>query len=488
MQPEEVLIKQRELKLQAIKDLNIEPYPYSYDQKNFAKEILEKFKKLKKEEKTKTKVSLAGRIVNLRMMGKASFGNIQDSTGKIQFYIREDQVNQKYKLFKNLDIGDIIGIKGTVFRTKLGEISIWITDIDLLAKSLKPMPEKWHGLQDTEIRYRQRYLDLIINPQVREIFVKRTKIIDAIREFMNKSGFLEVETPILQPIYGGANARPFKTNINALNMDIYLRISDELYLKKLIVGGFEKVYEFSKDFRNEGIDRTHNPEFLLMECYQAYVDYNTIAELTEDLYIYVAKKVLGKTKIDYQGEVIDLKKPWKRITMIDSIKQYANIDVTKLDDKQLQETLKKHNIELKTKFVRGLGIAALFEELVQSKIIQPTFILDHPKETTPLCKIKRGNNDLIERFEPIINGWEIGNAYSELNDPKVQRELLEQQARSLMQGDQEAHPMDEDFIKALEYAMPPTGGLGIGVDRMIMLLTNSQSIREVLLFPFMKKI
>src|SRR3989344_1757491 len=250
MQPEEVLIKQRELKLQAIKDLNIEPYPYSYDQKNFAKEILEKFKKLKKEEKTKTKVSLAGRIVNLRMMGKASFGNIQDSTGKIQFYIREDQVNQKYKLFKNLDIGDIIGIKGTVFRTKLGEIYIWITDIDLLAKSLKPMPEKWHGLQDTEIRYRQRYLDLIINPQVREIFVKRTKIIDAIREFMNKSGFLEVETPILQPIYGGANARPFKTHINALNMDIYLRISDELYLKKLIVGGFEKVYEFSKDFRN----------------------------------------------------------------------------------------------------------------------------------------------------------------------------------------------------------------------------------------------
>lgn len=487
MQPEELLIKQREQKLQAIRNLNIEPYPYSFDQKDFAQDILNKFKKLKKEEKTKKSVSIAGRIMSLRVMGKASFGHIQDQSAKIQFYIRQDQVKNQYQLFKNLDIGDIVGIKGTVFRTKLGEISVWVKNITLLAKSLRPMPEKWHGLQDTEIRYRQRYLDLIVNPQIKEVFIKRTKIIDAVREFMNKKGFLEVETPVLQLIYGGANARPFKTHLNALNMELFLRISNEIYLKKLIVGGFERVYEFSKDFRNEGIDRTHNPEFMLMECYQAYVDYNTIADLTQDLFIYVAKKVLGTTKINYQGIIINLKKPWKTLTMIQSIKQYAKIDVTKLDDNKIKEILKKHKIDLKGEYVRGLAIASIFEELVQPRLIQPIFITDHPKETTPLCKIKRGNPDLIERFEPIINGWEVGNAYSELNDPKTQRSLLETQAKSLRAGDKEAHPMDEDFIKALEYAMPPTGGLGIGIDRMVMLFTNSQSIRDVMLFPFMKK-
>lgn len=488
MQPEELLIKQREQKLQAIRNLNIEPYPYSFDQKDFTKDILNKFKSLKKEQKTKKNVSIAGRIVSLRIMGKASFGHIQDATGKIQFYIRQDEVKKLYQLFKNLDIGDIIGIKGTVFRTKLGEISVWTKDLTLLAKSLRPMPEKYHGLQDTEIRYRQRYLDLIVNPEIKEVFIKRTKIIDALREFMNKKGFLEVDTPVLQTIYGGANARPFKTHINALDMNLFLRISNELYLKKLIVGGFEKVYEFSKDFRNEGIDRTHNPEFMLMECYQAYVDYRSIAKLTEDLFIYVAKKVLGTTKINYQGRIIDLKKPWKRLTMTDSLKKYAKIDIKKLTDEKIKEILKKHKIQLKEPYTKSLATVAIFEELVQPRLIQPIFILDHPKETTPLCKIKRGNPQLIERFEPIINGWELGNAYSELNDPKIQRKLLQDQARSLKAGHEEAHPMDEDFIKALEYAMPPTGGLGIGIDRMVMLFTNSQSIRDVILFPFMKKI
>ncbi len=489
MDPEQNLINERLKKLENLRKLGVEPYPYTYNQTHHATDILKTFDKIKGEEKSKEKVSLAGRITNLRVMGKASFGNILDETGKIQFYIREDEIGEKnYTIFNNLDLGDIIGIKGIVFRTHKGELSIGVKELTVLCKTMRPMPEKWHGLKDMEVRYRQRYLDLIANPEVRETFIKRSKIVNAVREFLNERGFLEVETPILQNIYGGASARPFKSFLHDLKMDIYLRIANELYLKRLIVGGYEKVYEIGKDFRNESIDRTHNPEFTQMECYWAYADYNDVMALTEDLYISVAKKVNGTTKIAFNGHTVDLKKPWKRITMKDALKQHTKIDIDKQDDEQLQELLRNYNVEYEGDFSRGLAIQLLFEELVEDKLIEPTFIIDHPKESTPLCKQKRGNKELVERFEPFICGMEIGNAYSELNDPLLQRKLLEDQAKQLRAGHEEAHPMDEDFIKSIEYGMPPTGGLGLGIDRMVMLLTGCSSIRDVILFPFMKPV
>src|SRR3989344_6105682 len=426
--------KEYKFKLEAIKKLGINPYPYSYDKTHNSIEVLEENKKLKVEERSKKIVKIAGRIMTFRLMGKACFGHIQDQSGKIQFYIREDENEEDYKLVKLLDLGDIIGIEGIVFRTKTNEITVRIKKLTLLSKSLRPLPEKWHGLKDPELRYRQRYVDLIVNPDVKETFIKRTRIIEAIKEFMNSKGYLEVKTPVLQPIYGGANARPFTSHLNALNTMVYLRISDELYLKRLIVGGYERVYEISEDFRNEGIDRTHNPE----------------------------------------------------LTMIDSIKKYANIDVNKLSDEDLQDELKSNKIAFEEDSSRGILIQHLFEELVESHLIQPVFIIDHPKETTPLCKEKRGNPALIERFEPFINGWEMGNAYSELNNALIQRKLLEEQASQLKKGNEEANPMDEDFVRSLEIGMPPTGGLGLGIDRMVMLFTNSQSIRDVIFFPFMR--
>ncbi|MDD5331896.1 MAG: lysine--tRNA ligase [Candidatus Nanoarchaeia archaeon] len=488
MEESHELIKQRKEKLRQIREEGINPYPYSFEKTDNAKDILEEHKKLGKEEKTNKKVSVAGRVMTLRLMGKACFGNIQDESGQIQFYVREDDVGKEvYRIFKKIDLGDIIGLKGTIFRTKMGEISIYTHNFELLSKGLRPLPEKFHGLKDMEIRYRQRYLDLISNPEVKEVFVKRSKIIKAMREFLDEKGFLEVETPVLQKMYGGANARPFKSFLHELKMDIYMRISNELYLKKLVTGGFEKVYEFAKDFRNESIDRTHNPEFTQMECYWAYVDYNAMMKLTEDMVEFIAKKVLGTTKIEYQGTKIDLKAPWKRMTVKEAIKKYAEIDIDEYDDEGLQDLLKGYNIEY-GEFSRGLAIGLLFEELCEAKIVQPTFIMDHPKETTPLCKIHRKDKNLIERFEPYIFGMEIGNAYSELNDPEVQRKLLEEQARNLMKGSEEAHPMDEDFITSMEFGMPPMGGLGIGIDRLVMILTNSSSIRDVILFPFMKDI
>jgi len=486
MQPEDQLIKQRIEKLEAIKKLGINPYPYSYDKTHNSIEVLEENKKLKVEERSKKIVKIAGRIMTFRLMGKACFGHIQDQSGKIQFYIREDENEEDYKLVKLLDLGDIIGIEGIVFRTKTNEITVRIKKLTLLSKSLRPLPEKWHGLKDPELRYRQRYVDLIVNPDVKETFIKRTRIIEAIKEFMNSKGYLEVKTPVLQPIYGGANARPFTSHLNALNTMVYLRISDELYLKRLIVGGYERVYEISEDFRNEGIDRTHNPEFTMMESYQAYADYNDMMSLVEDIYLFVAKKVFNSTKIKYQDKELDFKKPWQRLTMIDSIKKYANIDVNKLSDEDLQDELKSNKIAFEEDSSRGILIQHLFEELVESHLIQPVFIIDHPKETTPLCKEKRGNPALIERFEPFINGWEMGNAYSELNNALIQRKLLEEQASQLKKGNEEANPMDEDFVRSLEIGMPPTGGLGLGIDRMVMLFTNSQSIRDVIFFPFMR--
>ena len=486
MEEEHRLIAQRKQKLLELRKNNIDPYPYKFDKKDNAKDILEKFKKLKREEKTKDKVSTAGRIMSLRVMGRATFGHLQDSTGKVQFYVKEDEIGKRnYDLFKKFDIGDFIGVKGLVFRTKKGETSIWVKKLELLAKSLRPLPEKWHGLKDIELRYRQRYLDLLMNQDIKEIFLKRTEIINVIREFLNSNGFIEVETPLLQQLYGGAIAKPFKTKINAYNMDMYLSISPELYLKRLIIGGFERVYTISKNFRNEGVDKSHNPEFTMLEFYWAYADYYDIMRLTEDLIFYVAKKINKTTKIDYQGKKIDLKKPWQRLSMKNAIKKYLRINIDKFDDKEIKNYLRANNIEYEGEFNRGLAIELIFEHLVQDKLIQPIFIIDHPKESTPLCKPKRGNDHLIERLEPYIYGWEIGNGYSELNNPILQRELLEEQAKQRI-VEEEKHPLDEDFIKALEYGMPPTGGMGIGIDRLTMILTNSATIRDVILFPIMK--
>ncbi|MBT4334722.1 lysine--tRNA ligase [archaeon] len=481
---EEQIINQRKQKLRNLEEAGINPYPYSFDKKHNAAELQKEFSKLKKEEKTKKTVTIAGRVMIARVLGKISFFEIQDQTGRIQLYASKETLKDYNKL-KKIDSGDFIGIKGTIFKTRTGEITINIKEFELLSKSIIPLPSKWHGLKDDEIRYRQRYLDLIANPEIKETFVKRAKIIKSIREFLDERGFMEVEIPTMQPIYGGANAKPFKTHINAFDMDLFLSISPELHLKRLLVGGFEKVYSLAKSFRNEGVDRTHNPEFTMMECYWAYADYTDMEKLTEELYEYVAKKVLGTTKIEYQGTKIDLKAPWKKISMIDALKKYGKIDANKLTDKQLQTELKKNNLTLKP-FNRGLAINELFEELVEDKLIQPTFIKDHPKETTPLCKIHRKNPELIERFEPFINGWEIGNAYSELNNPIKQRELLMEQEDLGRGGDEEYHPLDEDFIRAIETGMPPAGGLGLGIDRLVMLLTNSKSIRDVILFPTMR--
>jgi len=475
------LTQQRRRNLEELRKLGIEPYPYSYSKNTNAEDIQNL--KLKKEEKSKKQVSLAGRIITLRPMGKATFGHLQDQTGKVQFYFREDQV-KNYNLLKKFDIGDFIGIKGNPFKTKRGENSVWVKEFTLLSKSLSPLPEKWHGLKDIETRYRQRYVDLIVNQEVKKTFILRTRIIEAVRDFMQKNGFIEVETPILQPTYGGANARPFKTRINAWDIDMYLSISPELYLKRLIVGGFEKVYTICKNFRNEGVDKTHNPEFTMLESYAAYWDYEDVMKFTEEMYEYIAKKVLGTTNINYQGIKIDLKKPWKKLTMLEAIKKYLEVDITKFNDKELKQELKERNLEFYN-YSRDLAIELLFS-LIEPKLIQPIFITDHPKESTPLCKLKRGDHDLIERFEPFINGWEMGNAYSELNDPLQQKQLLEEQEIKGRGGDEEYHPMDEDFIRSLEIGMPPTGGLGLGIDRMVMLMTNAKTIRDVILFPTMR--
>lgn len=478
------LRQERIEKVHTLRKKGIDPYPYSFTGYTFSTVLLEKYKSLKDGENTTDTFSLMGRIMTLREMGKASFAHIQDQEGQIQAYFREEDL-KNFDIFKMLDLGDIIGIKGHVFKTKKGEVTLWAKEFVLLSKSLLPLPDKFHGLQDTELRYRQRYVDLIANPEVKKTFLLRSKIVSAVREYLDAKGFVEVDIPTLQPVYGGANARPFTTHINAWNLDLFLSISPELYLKRLIVGGYEKVYTICKNFRNEGVDKTHNPEFTMMECYWSGVDYEEMMKLTEELYAYVAKKVLGTTEITYQGIHLSLKNPWKRMTMYDALKEYAKIDVTKLSDKELFVLLKKHKIDSHG-MSRGLAIAALFEELCEEKLIQPIFITDHPRETTPLCKLKRGDPALIERFEPYINGWEIGNGYSELTDPLLQKQFLEEQVERGRGGDEEAHQMDTDYVRAMEYGMPPTGGVGIGIDRMVILLTNAASIREVIFFPTMK--
>ena len=488
MAEENKLITQRKDKLQKILKAKINPYPYQFEKTADAAFLLQQFAHLKEGEKSKETFCIAGRLMTFRIMGKASFGHIQDSSGQIQIFLRENELGKTYALFTDaLDLGDIIGIEGKIFRTKKGELSIWTEQLTLLCKSLRPLPEKWHGLKDIEIRYRQRYLDLIANPEVKKIFSARTAIIHAMRDFLTSKGFLEVDTPVLQSIYGGTNARPFKTFLNELKMDVYLRISNELYLKRLIVGGFEKIFEFSKDFRNESIDRTHNPEFLMMETMWAYADYKNNMDLTEEMIEHIAKKILGTTRINYQGTIIDVQRPWQRLTVLEALKKYAGIDVGKMTEKQLKEMLKKHHVELAGEFSRGNAIAALFEELVEEKLIQPTLVYDFPSATCVLAKKRLDNPEFAERFEPYINGWEIGNSYTEENQPDILRAAWQQEEGRRKKGDEEAQRMDEDFIHALEIGMPPTSGLGIGVDRLVMLLTNQPSIRDVLFFPFMKR-
>ncbi|MBQ8227745.1 MAG: lysine--tRNA ligase [Clostridia bacterium] len=435
-------------------------------------------------------VCVAGRMMSKRIMGKASFCNIQDLKGNIQSYVARDSIGEdEYKDFKKLDIGDIIGIEGSVFKTKTGEISIHAEKITLLTKSLLPLPEKFHGLTNTDTRYRQRYVDLIMNKDSKDALMKRSLIIRAVRNYLDSQGFLEVETPMLVANAGGAAARPFETHFNALSEDFKLRISLELYLKRLIVGGLEKVYEIGRVFRNEGLDTRHNPEFTLMELYQAYTDYHGMMDLTENLYRHVAQEVLGTTTIVYNGIEMDLGKPFERITMVDAVKKYAGIDwneVKTLED--ARALADKHHVEYEDRHGKGDILSLFFEEFAEEHLIQPTFVMDHPIEISPLTKKKPEDPDYVERFEFFMNGWEMANAYSELNDPIDQRERFKAQEALLAQGDEEANTTDEDFLRALEYGMPPTGGIGFGIDRMVMLLTNSAAIRDVLLFPTMKSL
>ena len=433
-------------------------------------------------------VSLAGRIMQKRVMGKASFCNILDQSGNIQSYVARDSIGEEsYKDFKKMDIGDIVGLEGEVFKTKTGEISVHASSVKLLSKSLQILPEKFHGLTNTDIRYRQRYVDLIMNPEVRDTFIKRSKIVSSIRRYLDGQGFLEVETPMLVSNAGGAAARPFETHFNALSEDFKLRISLELYLKRLIVGGLERVYEIGRVFRNEGLDTRHNPEFTLMELYQAYTDYNGMMDLTENLYRHVAQEVLGTTQIVYKGIEIDLGKPFERITMVDAVKKYAGVDWNEVETlEQARALADEHHVEYEERHKKGDILSLFFEEFAEEHLIQPTFVMDHPIEISPLTKKKPEDPNYVERFEFFMNGWEMANAYSELNDPIDQRERFKAQEELLAQGDEEANTTDEDFLNALEIGMPPTGGIGFGIDRMCMLLTGAEAIRDVLLFPTMK--
>jgi lysyl-tRNA synthetase class 2 len=487
------LVKVRIEKLDKIREMGINPYPYNYNRTHFSQDVVDNFGELEGKE-----VGISGRIMSVRLMGKASFCHIQDHKGKIQIYIRKNEIGEEaFELFKILDIGDLIGITGEVFKTHTGEVSVFAKQFELLAKSLRPLPivkekevdgEKivYDEFADKELRYRQRYVDLIVNPEVKDVFEKRSKIITAIREFLNKNEFLEVETPILQPLYGGAAARPFTTHHNTLDMTLYLRIANELYLKRLIVGGFDRVYEFAKDFRNEGMDRFHNPEFTQVELYVAYQDYKWMMEFLEQLFNHVALSVFGSTKIKFRGHDIDLAPPWRRLPMFEAIEEFTGKDISKLDEEGLRKAAKELKIEVEPEMGAGKIIDEIFGELVEPKLIQPTFIMDYPIEMSPLAKKHRDNPRLVERFEPIIGGKEVGNAFSELNDPIDQRERFMEQMRLREKGDDEAQMLDDDFLRALEYGMPPTTGLGIGIDRLVMLLTNQPSIRDVIFFPQMK--
>jgi lysyl-tRNA synthetase class 2 len=493
--PETQLVAQRLQKLESIREMGVEPYPYRFEVTHRSGEVRETFQTLEQDGR---KVTVAGRLMARRDHGKSAFADLLDETGRIQIYVRRDAVGEKaFDLWKLLDIGDFVGVEGSVFRTRTGEMTLKVHALELLSKAIRPLPVPKEEVKDgqrvvhdafsdPELRYRRRYLDLTLNPDVKDVFRKRTATFSAIRNFFDARGFLEADTPVLQPLYGGASARPFTTHHNALDMKLYLRISNELYLKRLIVGGFEKVYEFSRDFRNEGIDRTHNPEFTMLEAYQAYADYTDMMELTESLFASVAKSVTGASKVVYQGREIDLGPPWRRMTLLDAIKAYGNFDVADASVEALREICRNLELEVDSRAQRGHLMDEIFEAVVQPHLIQPTFITDYPVEMSPLAKRHRKHPELTERFEPFICGWEAANAFSELNDPIDQRKRFEHQASLRESGDEEAQVLDADFLRAMEYGMPPTGGMGFGVDRLVMLLTDARSIRDVILFPHMR--
>jgi lysyl-tRNA synthetase class 2 len=487
------LIKRRFEELDELKEKGFECYPYHYDVNAYSEEIKSEYDSY--ESKT---VAVAGRIMAIRRMGKASFTHIQDKEGRIQIYLRKDEIGESYNAFKLLDIGDIIGVEGFVFKTKTGEISVHAKSLTVLSKSIRPIPiakevvdedgnkKIYDQFADKELRYRQRYVDLIVNPEIRKVFKKRAQIITSIRKFLDDNSFTEVETPVLQPLYGGAAARPFITHHNTLDMKLYLRIADELYLKRLIVGGFDRVYEISKDFRNEGIDKTHNPEFTMLEIYVAYKDYNWMMDFVEEMVIDTCNNVFSTTRFTVHDEEIDFKGPWRRISMVDEIRKITGVDVSNASKKEISSELSKRGYEPEGAESKGKLIDQLFELTVQPSLIQPTFVTDYPIELSPLAKKHRNKEGVVERFEGFVMGREICNAFSELNDPVDQRARFESQARLREEGDEEAHQVDEDFLRAIEFGMPPTAGMGIGIDRLVMLLTNQPSIRDVIFFPHMR--
>ena len=484
------LVLQRIKTLKELRSLGINPYRNTYSVSDSSQDITDKYGKLTAEELAAKKhnCSIAGRVVALRSFGKAAFSHIQDHAGRIQIYVKKEIVGEdSYSLFKKIDIGDFIGIEGILFRTKTGELTVEVEKLSLLSKSLRPLPEKWHGLSDIEIRYRQRYVDLIVNPEVKNVFILRSKIIKAIREFLDNHGFLEVETPMMQPIPGGATARPFKTHHNALGIDLYLRIAPELYLKRLIVGGFNRVYEINRNFRNEGISIKHNPEFTMLEFYMAYATYNDLMDFTEKMFISVADKIIGGLKITTEQTELDMTPPWDRLTLKDAVIKYTNIEAKILEDRTLAlEWAKSEGVPLKGDESLARITLEIFEKKVEEHLLKPTFITDYPTEVSPLARRKDDAPEITERFELFIGGMEIANAFSELIDPEDQRERFLAQETERAGGDEEAHKMDEDFIRALEHGMPPTGGEGIGIDRLVMLFTGQSSIRDVILFPHMR--
>jgi lysyl-tRNA synthetase, class II len=482
------LIEQRIKKLNDIRELGIDPYGGKFEPEAAASYLKTTYASASKEEleATSASTSAAGRIISMRDFGKGCFATIQDVTEKIQVFFSKSVLNEKYALIKKLDIGDIIGVSGRLFRTRTDELTVEVRDFELLSKSLRPLPEKWHGLKDIELRYRQRYVDLIVNPQVKEIFAKRSAIIKALRDFLETNGFIEVETPMMHQIPGGAAAKPFKTHHNALDIDLYLRIAPELYLKRLLVGGYERVFELNKNFRNEGISTKHNPEFTMIEFYMAYKDYNFLMDFTEKIFAFIAQKALGTLKIPYGDDIIDLTPPWRRIPLLDALREKGVPDEAITDRDKAFAWARENKLDVKAGASLSNILDEIFKEFVEPELVQPTFIIDYPVELSPLAKRKKENPDLVERFELFITSREIANAFSELNDPADQKERFLKQVEAKSKGDEEAHWMDEDYVRALEYGMPPAAGEGIGVDRLVMLLTNSSSIRDVILFPQLK--
>jgi len=475
---------QRIKKMNKLREMGIDPYPYRFQRTHSIAEAIQQEENICS---SKSEIALAGRVMSIRSHGQTAFGNIQDNTGTIQFYVREDAMGEEqFAIFQLLDVGDILGIWGMLFRTRTGELTVRVVKLEVLSKALLPLPEKWHGLQNKELRYRQRYVDLIVNDDVKKVFLARSSIIETLRRFLLNHHFIEVETPILQPLYGGAIARPFVTHHNALGIDLYLRIANELYLKKLVVGGMERVFEFSKDFRNEGMDRAHNPEFTMLECYAAYWDYNDMMGFVEEMFQALADAVLGGKKAVFGDQEIDLSPPWRRLTFFEALHEKVGQDLRNADEKELADIAGRMGIDTEGVAGRGGYLDALFSDLVEPHLIQPTFITDYPVELSPLAKLHRSEEGLVERFEPYIAGFEVGNAFSELNDPLDQKDRFEQQVRMRASTEDAAHPIDEDYLRALEHGMPPAGGLGIGVDRLVMLMTDSPSIRDVILFPQMR--